>query len=441
MKRQEFLGRAAALGAGVALSSSVPVSAIAAGRSQEAVPPTFAFSTWGDYRFYQDGFQRMQKVVPKYASVQFHNQQVTGAPIMAQRLLAGYVAQAWGTMPDVAEVLWQDIARLAAAGLLVDLTDRFKPYAHQVAPAVLDVATYNGHVVACPWRPNTMAVYYRHDVWSEAGINADRIKTWSDFIAAGKQVTQHKYADGKKRYMMNVDASPGFSLEMLTQQGGVLFDRRTRKLVAFEKDPQFQRAFATQVAMARSGIAIQMTSFTPPWYQALKDGVVSSVIQGNWMDQVLEEQAPETAGKWRVMEFPSVTPGGGRHALAGAAVVVAINKPGLDKDLVWAFMQHSFYDAKISPSLYNRWFLEPCYLPAENSPAFVYNRPSHFYGGENPGALDQKIQHNAYAPVGSPNFDLVMQYINTEFAKAIAGQESVDAAIRAAAAKAHANAT
>jgi hypothetical protein len=92
--------------------------------------------------------------------------------------------------------------------------------------------------------------------------------------------------------MMNVDASPGFSLEMLTQQGGVLFDRRTRKLVAFEKDPQFHRAFATQVVMARSGIAIQMTSFTPPWYQALKDGVVSSVIQG-WMDQVLEEQAPK----------------------------------------------------------------------------------------------------------------------------------------------------
>jgi hypothetical protein len=64
-----------------------------------------------------------------------------------------------------------------------------------------------------------------------------------------------------------------------------------------------------------------------------------------------------------------------------------------------------------------------------------------FLWGQNPGTLDQKIQHDAYAPVGSPNYDLVMQYINTEFAKAIAGQESVDAAIRAAAVKAHANAT
>jgi lactose/L-arabinose transport system substrate-binding protein len=400
----------------------------------------FSFSTWGDYRFFQDGFERMRKVVPKYANVQFKNQQATSPPVLSQRLLAGRMAQSWNTMPDVAELLWPDIARLADAGLLVDLTDRFKPFEKDVAPAVVEGVTYNGRIMACPWRPNTMMVWYREDVWSQAGVKADDIKLWSDFIEAGKKVTQHTYADGKKRYMMNRDASPTFSIELLTQQGGTLFDRKTGKLLAFENDPKFRTAFETQVSMLTSGIATQIDSFTPPWYEALKAGTVSCIIQGNWMDQILKQHTPEASGNWRVMEFPAFEAGGPRHALAGVAVVGAINKPDLDQDLAWEFMQHSFYDTNITPSLYTRWFLEPCYLPAQNSPENKYHTSQPFYGGQNPGELDQKIQKDAFTPSSSKNFDLVMSYINAEFAKAVAGKESVDAAIKAAATKAHANA-
>lgn len=434
LSRRSLVGSAgAAVIAGGALG---PSAAVAGPRSLQSLPSQFTFSTWGDYRFYQDGYERMQKVAPEYAAVPFRNQQATSPEAMSQRLLSGAVAQAWDSMPDVVELDGLDIQRLADANLLVDLTDRFAPFATDVAPGVVQFATYQDRVVVCPWRPNTMAVWYRHDVWSEAGVNGDDIQLWSDFIEAGMQVTQHGYADGTKRYMIAMNPDPTFDLALLTQQGGVLFDAATGAPADIEQDPKFRQAFETQVAMATAGISIQIESFTPPWYQALKEGIVSCVIQGNWMDQILKQHTAETAsGDWRIMEFPAFEPGGGRHALAGAAVVGALNKPNLDQDLAWAFMQHSFYDLSITPSLYSKWFLEPCWLPAQNSPENEYHKPQEFYGGQNPGEIDQRIQRDAFVPVGSPYSSEVMQIINTALARAISGDEAVDAAITSAAAR------
>jgi lactose/L-arabinose transport system substrate-binding protein len=434
MKRRQFLECSAALGAGLLLSSRTPFSAAAAERPRTNIPAVFTFSTWGDYRFYKDGFQRMQKAYPRYASVQFNNQQVPSSDVLRERLLTGYVAKAWNSMPDVCEVGNPDVPRLASAGVLVDLTDRIKPYTKDLAPAVLQTVSYKGRVMACPWRPNTAMIYYRHDVWSQAGVKADAINLWSDYIAAGKKIASHKFADGVKRYIMNRDATPGFMIDLLTQQGGQLFDPHTGKLL-IDTDPRFRRAFETQVAMYRSGIGIQINGFSPAWFQALKQGIVSSYIAENWMDQILEENMPDTAGKWRTMEYPAFVPGGGRDALGGAAVVVAINKPGLDKDLVWRFMQHSFFDTPVTVSLYNTWHLVPAYLAAESSPDLLYNRPVPFYGGQNQGALDRKIQKHAFTQVYTPQFALATQYISTALAEAVAGKESVTAAIKKAAAK------
>ena len=96
-------------------------------------------------------------------------------------------------------------------------------------------------------------------------------------------------------------------------------------------------------------------------------------------------------------------------------------------------MQHSFYNLKVTPYLYNAWHLVPALVPAERSAAFQYNQPSPFYGGQNQGALDWNIQQHAYAPYYTPNFTQLLNNINTEMAKVMSGGESIDAAIKNAA--------
>jgi lactose/L-arabinose transport system substrate-binding protein len=437
MKRRQFLAQSAALGAGLALASRAPIRAVTAGAARASLPSTFTFSTWGDYRLYQDAFQRLQKAYPRYASISFKNQEATaqgstgGSDVLTQRLLAGYLAKAYSTMPDVCELTNYAMAELASAGLLVDLTSRIQPYLKGLAPAVINAVSANGRIYACPWRANTSQFYYRQDVWSEAGVDAASIQTWDDYIAAGQKIKAHKFSDGMQRYITNIDATPSFNVNFLTQQGGQIFDAHGKLLI--DTDPRFRTAFETQLKIIKSGIGVQVTSWTPAWYQGFKDGTISSITTEVWMDQILQENAPDTSGKWRITRYPAFTAGGGRDVVDGAAIVVAINKPGMNMDLNWRYMQNSFLNSPVTVQLCNKWFFPPSYLPATSSSALIYNRASAFYGGEVIEPVDRTIQQHASSPIFNKYTPTAQQYISAAFADAVAGKVSVDAAIKKAA--------
>jgi len=441
MKRQAFLKGAAALGTSLAIAPHIGSGTGLAAAAPEAVPATFTFSTWGDFRFYKEAFMRLQKAYPHYASVQFKNQEATaqgataGADVLTQRLLAGYLAKAWGTMPDVCELNSYALGQLADAGLLVDMTAWIKPYTKDLAPAVVQSVSYKGRIFACPWRANTAQLYYRTDLWSEAGVKAENIKTWDDYIAAGRAIKAHRYADGKQRYIMNQDATPGFNLDFLTQQGGQIFDTTTGKLL-IDSDPRFRRAFETQVALYKAGIGGPIASWTPAWFQGFKDGTLTSIISEVWMDAILQQNAPETSGKWRVMPLPAVTPGGSRYAINSSAIVVAINKPGLSVELVKRYIQHSFLDKATLTSLSNLWHFPPAYLPASSDKASLYNQPSTFYGGQVLATVDREIQQKGYTAIyTNKHVPVAQQYINAAFGDAALGKTTSSAAIAKAAAK------
>jgi ABC-type glycerol-3-phosphate transport system substrate-binding protein len=391
----------------------------------------FNFSTYGDFRFYQDGFARMQEVAPEFKDVKFVNQQATGADTLAAKLLSSHVAKAYASMPDVCELQWSDIPRLSAAGILTDLTDRFAPYKDKVSKAALDAVSVNGRIMACPWRPNTTLVWYRDDVWKEAGVDGESIKLWDDFLEAGRQIRAYKYADGKPRYIIGNAPNPSFREYLYTQQGGTLFDPSSHKLTAFADDPRFRDAFTLQVEMAKKdGIGVQIEENTPSWYKALDEGTLSCLVNASWTDQQLQQNAPKSAGKWRVVQLPAFKSGDTGQALQGAASVGSIEKPTSNHDLNWAFMQHSFYNADITPSLYSKWHLNPCFQDA--AVKVDYYKESPYYGGQNVGKLDADTQKVAHSPVGSPDYAVLMNTINAELGAAIEGKKSVDDAIKSA---------
>jgi ABC-type glycerol-3-phosphate transport system substrate-binding protein len=427
MSRRSFLG--AGLGAATATALAACGSSGASSGST-ATPSSFTFSTYGDVRFYQQGFREMQAAQPRYKNVTFVSQEATSSTAQTTRLLTGLVGRAYDTLPDVCEVPWSDVARLANVNAIVDLTDRYRPYAPQVSPAVLSPVTVNGRTMACPWRPNTCLFWYNDRYLKEAGIDGASIATYDDYLNAGKKFARHRFADGKTRYMGNIESSPTFNTLFLTQQGSALFDPKTQNLLDFRKSDEFAKAFEFQVEQARSGISIGVTNYTATWYQALGQGLIATLLLPNWVDQDLRENVPAGKGDWRVAQLPAFEPGGGRKALYGVAVTVAINKPGLDVDLAWSYMQRTFYDLSITPDLYSQWYLEPCWYPAEAHT--TWNSSLAYYGRQNPGAVDLEIQHGAHQEVGSPSYAQVIALLSTALSKAQQGQASVRAAIDSA---------
>jgi ABC-type glycerol-3-phosphate transport system substrate-binding protein len=427
ISRRGFIG----LGLGAAVGTAVTACGTSgASAGSGGTPSSFSFSTYGDVGFYQQAFQEMQKAEPQYRKVNFVSQEATSQAGQTARLLTGMVGHAFDTLPDVCEVTWSDVARLANANVIADLTDQFKPYASQISPAALSPVTVNGRTMACPWRPNTCLFWYNDTYLKEAGIDGAEIATYDDYLSAGRKLAAHKFSDGKTRYMCNVEPSPTFNTLFLTQQGKTLFDADSQKLLDFRNSDEFTNAFEFQVEQARSGISISVTDYTATWYQALGQGLIASILLPNWVDQDLRENVPAGKGDWRVAELPAFEPGGGRKALYGVAVVVVINKPGLDLDLAWSFMQHGFYDMSITPSLYSQWYLEPCWYPAETKT--TWNSNLAYYGGQNPGAVDLAIQHGAYQEVGSPSYAQVTSILSTGLSQAQQGQASVKAAIESA---------
>jgi lactose/L-arabinose transport system substrate-binding protein len=418
------LTRRSFLGAGLGLAAAMGGRRLAPqllGRARplgSSAPSEFVFTTWGAVGFYQDGYKHMQQAVPQYAKVPFVSHEAATTTAVREDIITGFVSHNYSSLPDVTEVAWSDLEYLASNGTVVDLTERLKPYTSQMSPAVLDVVTVNGRIMACPWRPNTALYWYNNKVLSEAGIDGASLTTYDAYIAAGKKLAAYKFPDGKQRYINSTNPSAAYNPWFLTQQGATLFDKKGN-LLDFRKDSRFQNSMEVQVELAQAPLSMSVNEYEASWFQALKNGTLATVIIPNWFDQELREDVTQGKGDWRVAPLPAYSPGGGRKALTGAAMVVALNKPGLDLDLAWAFMQKSFYDLTITPEVYTTWYLEPCWYPVEDKVGYHTALP--YYGGQNPGAVDVSVQQGAYQENGSVNYSQVMTILSTALAKAIAG--------------------
>lgn len=401
------------------------------------VPASFKFSTWGDPTFFEDGFNRMKETYPEYANVEWEFLPGgEGTEDLLAKLIVDFAAEAWDTMPDATEMNTSAIPQLAEAGLLVDWTEEIEPYKDDISPAVLEGVTWNGKVWAVPWMPNSGMIWYNKDVFDEAGINADDIKTWDDFFAAGKVIRETEFADGVERYITSGDVGwgPGMPLQlMLQQECSGFFDPETGELT-IDTDPAFHKAFELWANAMTEDIILPVAEWETTWYDGLNEGIIASYPSANWMDQVIQQELENQEGKWRAMKLPLVTSDGSQAAFeGGSANVIVLNKPGLNKDLAWAFLQNSFLNEDVTGDLLSTHKLVPAYIPALDHP--YYSGPNEFYGGQEVGKLDKEIQQSAscqfpYTEYHAEAMDLIL----VEMQEVWTGNKTVDQAIEDAAA-------
>ena len=104
------------------------------------------------------------------------------------RLLAAFTA---GTgAPDIAMIQNEFVATVwGSDGGLLDLSDKMKPLAKYYAPeAISKVTDTDGHIWGLPWDIGPAILWYREDLFEKYGVEPDSIKTWDDYIAAGKKI-------------------------------------------------------------------------------------------------------------------------------------------------------------------------------------------------------------------------------------------------------------
>ena len=74
------------------------------------------------------------------------------------------------------------------AGFLKDITADVAPWEGALSPTAVDAFKVDGKIVGVPFEVGEVAFYYNKKLFEKAGVKAEDIKTWDDFLGAVKKL-------------------------------------------------------------------------------------------------------------------------------------------------------------------------------------------------------------------------------------------------------------
>ena len=293
------------MGAGVATAAlaacAPPAPAPAAGGGEAAAPtgeiPTLTYMRWGGVDRGQERIDMVMEVFPEMAekykvevvSPGQHDAEVYQALRLA--LAAG------GELPTMVQMNYIGVPEFAAAGVLTDLTEYMEPYADDLLEGTRVMADYEGKTVTVPWTAKSKLWYYRADMFDEAGIDAAAVKTYEDYMEAGRKLHE-KFPDS---YIMNIGPQPihYWYFMILTHWPAdeirVANEDGTYNLVGNER---YETLLTWLKDWYTSGIAFNTDDWSSDWQPAFNDSVIAGDLVSQWMDFFLPSFAPDQKGLW-----------------------------------------------------------------------------------------------------------------------------------------------
>jgi len=300
----------------VAASSSAPAvsastSANAAGACGTTDPTTVTIGLFGTFGYKEDGlYDAYKKVCPNitikedvieqsadyWTKLKTHLAAGSGLDDV-QAIEVGFVA-------DVVKNHADQFVNFGAEPNAADLKSSF--YGWKWAQA----STTDGKsTVGLGTDSGPQAICYRPDLLKAAGLPsnpqavADKMKTWEDFIALGKQ---YEASATKPKGSSFVDSAASVFSTAVYQGSEAYANEAGEPDVKNSDGVQTAWKYATQAAEA--DITAKLQQFTPPWNKAFSSGAFATIACPTWMMGYIQGQAGDSyKGKWDVAP---VLPGG-----------------------------------------------------------------------------------------------------------------------------------
>ena len=258
----------------------------------------------------------------------------------------------------------------------VDLTEWLKAggYLEKLVASREALYTWQGKVYGVEHALCPVVLYYRADVFSEAGFDSP-IETWDDFVAAGKTLAK----DDVKVWAL------GQWEVLLRQRGGDLFDADGN--VTVDSDLAVETLEWELELRDRHGIADEPPGgsvYNPSWYGAVKEGKYLCHVSADWYAGFFEDNVPELSGKWRAMPLPVWERGGRRTSCLGGTGLT-ISKTSKHINEAWKFMEYSMLSVEGNVRRFLMTRLFPPFKPAWEDPRL--HQAVEYFGGQDLGAL------------------------------------------------------
>jgi lactose/L-arabinose transport system substrate-binding protein len=366
-KKRASMGIVTLVSAGSMLAAGSQSGAMAASHS----PVTINVAAWNDaadsLKAEIPGFQK------QFPWIKVNIQYVDGT---YQKITPELVA---GNAPDIIQTQQRDFPYFLNKfpGSFVGLNSDMGSIKNQIAKVALDVTMQNGTIYAAPWDLGPSAMYYRKDLFKKAGVNPKSIKTWADYLAAGKKITA--YYHGKVKMLFeNTSRSDqgvqGTTFLLLNELGGNFVNAKGQ--IDFTS-PQMVKVMKTIQAWGKAGIVAD----APTWNDGItsfSNGQVATIPSAVWYAGTMMNSAPKQKGEWGIMALPAFTNGGNSEANFGGSIL-AITKDSKNADAAWDFIKYSLYTVQ-GENVQLKYGLFPSWAPYYTAKGTTFNQDFPYFG-------------------------------------------------------------
>ncbi|GGJ57676.1 ABC transporter substrate-binding protein [Deinococcus roseus] len=215
---------------------------------------------------------------------------------------------------------------------------------------------------AMPWDSGPVVMFYRRDLYKQAGISPTSIKTWDDFIKAGQKVNA-KFG-GKVKMGVIGNGSDDEWFRMLANQNGCFYFDNDAKEVTINQAGCVDALNTVKKLMDAKLLSVgdwggQITAF--------KKGDTATSMFGAWYEGTIRSNAPELSGKWGVYPMPAAKKGGVRAANLGGSAL-ALPASSKNKEAAYAFIEHALATNEGQIAMLKQYGLVPSLLSAAKDP-------------------------------------------------------------------------
>lgn len=230
---------------------------------------------------------------------------------------------------------------------------------------------------AFPWDAGPMGLFYRKDYFATAGVNAADLKTWDDFIAAGKKVVAVcKTATGESVKMVPIrPTKPSLYATFRSENGISTFDEKGNPLI---NDPRSIEAMELLKRMYDENIGQNFNGWDEYEGTVVNENV-ATIPEAVWMMGTIKDKNPSGKGKWGVVPLPQMREGENGGAANGGSVL-AVNAKTKQKEMATAFVRFAMTDVKLQAEGFKKYGLYPSYIPCYDDPLF--QEGDEFFGGD-----------------------------------------------------------
>jgi ABC-type sugar transport system, periplasmic component len=205
-----------------------------------------------------------------------------------------------GNAADVAQVGYDWLPDFVRNDSLEDITEYVQPAADVFVQWQLEAMTFNGQILGVPQASSPLGMFYRSDVFEEAGIEKAP-ETWDDFYEAAKKI--HELGPDYYIAAYAFNQTP-WMIGLAEQAGAEWFSAGEDSwTVDIDGDATISVADYWQKLLDED-LVKPVADMSNEWFADIQSGKISTWISGSWADAIIRGNAPDSAGKWSVAYPP-----------------------------------------------------------------------------------------------------------------------------------------